>query len=98
MDLGYVAELERTGSDGFLAAAESADVELILVSYDLHYGDWKLTDTLANLQADARTKGVPLFVYGPLRRPVHAAQPRARLPRDPVPGATDRPGRAREGS
>ncbi len=65
MDLGYIAELERTGSEGFLSAAESADVELILVSYDLHYGDWKLTDTLANLQADARTKGVPLYVYGP---------------------------------
>ena len=56
MNLGYVAELERTGSEGFLAAAESADVELILVSYDLHYGDWKLTDTLANIQADARTR------------------------------------------
>jgi hypothetical protein len=65
MNLGYVAELERTGSDGFLSAAESADVELILVSYDLHYGDWKLTDTLANLQADARTRGLPLYVYGP---------------------------------
>jgi hypothetical protein len=65
MDLGYIAELERTGTEGFLSAAESADVELILVSYDLHYGDWKLTDTLANLQADARTRGVPLYVYGP---------------------------------
>jgi hypothetical protein len=65
MDLGYVAEVERSGRDGFLAAAESADVELVLVAYDLYLGDWKLTDTLANLQADARTAALPLYVYGP---------------------------------
>jgi hypothetical protein len=65
MSLGYLVEVERNGSDGFLAAAESADVELILVSYDLHFGAWQLTDTLANLQADARTTAVPLYVYGP---------------------------------
>ena len=65
MNLGYHHIQERTGSEGFLAAAESADVELVLVSYDLFYGAWKLTDTLANLQADARTAGIPIFVYGP---------------------------------
>ncbi len=37
-DLGYHPVMERTGSEGFLAAAEAADVELILVSYDLFYG------------------------------------------------------------
>ena len=65
MSLGYHRSRASTGSEGFLAAAESADVELILVSYDLFYGGWKLTDTLANLQADARTAAVPLYVYGP---------------------------------
>jgi hypothetical protein len=65
MGLGYLADVEPTGSDGFRAAADSADVELVLVAYDLHLGDWKLTDTLANLQADARTAALPLFVYGP---------------------------------
>ncbi len=65
MSLGYVADTERTGSDGFLAAAESADVELVLISYDLHQGGWTLTDVLANLQADARTSAVPLYIYGP---------------------------------
>ena len=54
-----------TTLDGFLAAVEAADVELILVSYDVVYGGWRLTDTLANLQADARTAGIPLFVFGP---------------------------------
>ncbi len=65
MDLGYHQVKELTGSEGFLAAAESADVELILISYDLFHGAWKLTDTLANLQADARTAGIPIYVYGP---------------------------------
>jgi hypothetical protein len=65
LNLGYHAELERTGSEGFRDAAESADVELVLVSSDLFSGAWTLTDTLANLQADARTAGLPLFVYGP---------------------------------
>jgi len=73
MNLGYHHVQEQTGSEGFLAAAEAADVELVLVSYDLFYGAWKLTDTLANLQADARTAGIPVFVYGPydlrLKRP-----------------------------
>ncbi len=64
-NLGYHPVMERTGSEGFLAAAEAADVELIVISYDLFYGDWKLTDTLANLKADARTAGIPLYVSGP---------------------------------
>src|SRR5262249_55673602 len=64
-DLGYQAELERTGSEGFLAAAEGAGSRLILVSYDLFHGPWNLADTLANLQADSRTARLPLFVYGP---------------------------------
>jgi hypothetical protein len=65
LNLGYHAELEPTGSEGFRDAVETADVELVLVSSDLFSGAWTLTDTLANLQADARTAGLPLFVYGP---------------------------------
>ncbi len=62
--LGYFAQLEGNGRLGFLAAANSADVELVLVAYDLHQG-WLLTDTLANLKADTRTTTLPLYVYGP---------------------------------
>src|SRR5262249_3780112 len=58
-------ELEPTGSDGVRDAFETADVELVLVSSALFPGPWTLTDTLANLQADARTAELPLFVYGP---------------------------------
>ena len=64
--LGYDSELELSGSKGFRAAAESADVELILISFDLFYSGWGLNDTLANLGADSRTAGIPVFIYGPL--------------------------------
>jgi HEAT repeats len=66
INLGYDSELELTGNQGFLAAAESADVELILISYDLFQKGWGLNDTLANLGADSRTAAIPVFIYGPL--------------------------------
>ncbi len=65
INLGYDSELEATGSRGFLAAAEAADVELILIAYDLFQG-WPLNATLASLRADARTAAIPIFIYGPL--------------------------------
>jgi hypothetical protein len=64
--LGYYSELELSGSKGFRAAAESADVELILISFDLFHSGWGLNDTLANLGADSRTAGIPIFICGPL--------------------------------
>jgi HEAT repeat protein len=64
--LGYDSELEQTGDHGFRAAAESTDVELILISYDLFQPGWRLNDTLANLGADSRTAAIPVFIYGPL--------------------------------
>lgn len=66
ISLGYDSELELSGARGFQAAAESADVELILISYDLFQSGWALTDTLANLASDSRTAAIPVFVYGPL--------------------------------
>ena len=66
INLGYDPELELTGNRGFLAAAESANIELILVSYDLFQEGWGLNDTLANLGADGRTAAIPVFIYGPL--------------------------------
>ena len=43
ISLGYDSELELSGAKGFLAAAESADVELILISFDLFQPDGGLT-------------------------------------------------------
>ena len=66
INLGYDSELELSGAKGFCAAAESADVELILISFDLFHSGWGLNDTLANLGADSRTAAIPVFIYGPL--------------------------------
>ncbi len=65
-ELGYDPILALTGDDGFRRAAESADVELILLDNHLIRGSWRLTDTLANLRADARTAGIPIYIVGPL--------------------------------
>jgi HEAT repeat protein len=64
--LGYNAQAASTGAHGFSLAAESADVELILVDPNLVNDPWRLTDLLANLKADARTAGIPVFLVGPL--------------------------------
>ncbi len=66
IELGYDSELEPVPTQGFRAAIESADVELILVSYDLFRPGWNLKDLLANLKADSRTATIPLLIYGPL--------------------------------
>lgn len=93
LDLGYDSELELTGTEGFLAAAASTDVDLILMSYDLFRQGWSVNDTLANLDADARTAAIPIFIYGPLdaqlRHPnlVHD-HPRIRFIVHPVDAAT----------
>jgi HEAT repeat protein len=83
-ELGYDSETELTGNLGFRAATASADVELVLVSFDLFRPGWELDDTLANLSTDARTALIPVFVYGPLHvqynRPnLKAAYPRIRF-------------------
>ncbi len=66
--LGYEPVLEPTGQAGFKTASESADIELILIDHHMISGSWRLHDILANLRADARTAGLPLFVVGPLDR------------------------------
>jgi hypothetical protein len=78
INLGYDSELELTGAKGFEAVAGSADVELILISYDLFRSGWGLNDTLANLKADARTAAVPIYIYGP----IHVQSKRPNLERD----------------
>ena len=66
INLGYDSELEIIGTLGFVGAAQPADVELILISFDLFGLGWALRDTLANLKADSRTAAIPIFIYGPL--------------------------------
>jgi HEAT repeat protein len=65
-ELGYDPILAPTGADGFRRAAETADVELILLDCHLIQGEWRLIDTLSNLRNDARTAGIPIWIVGPL--------------------------------
>jgi CheY-like chemotaxis protein len=78
--LGYDPILATTGDEGFRAAADSADVELVLVDNHLIQGDWRVVDTLSNLRADARTAGIPVFVVGPLNLNEQLADLAVRFP------------------
>jgi HEAT repeat protein len=64
--LGYDALTAPSGPQGFRLAAESADVEVIFIEPSVLQGPWKTRDLLANLRADARTAGIPIFLHGPL--------------------------------
>jgi hypothetical protein len=69
INLGYDSDLEVNGARGFEVAAEPADVEIILISYDLFGQHWSVNETLANLRSDSRTAAIPVFIYGPLNWP-----------------------------
>lgn len=91
--LGYEAALGTTGSDGFRAAAETADVEAVFVTYAFAPSSWSVTDVLTNLKSDARTRDLPVFIYGPadleLKRPsLPRAFPGVRYVVQPLDGAT----------
>jgi CheY-like chemotaxis protein len=78
--LGYEPMLAATGDEGFRLAAESGDLELIVLDHHLIQGVWRLADTLANLKADPRTAGVPVYVVAPLQRQADLASLPSRFP------------------
>lgn len=63
-DMGLSGRLVTTGQEGFEQVAERGDVTLAVVH--LNAIRWELTQTVANLRADARTAAVPIAIYGPL--------------------------------
>lgn len=72
-DLGYQVAFARSGQQGFATAARQVRPAFVLVN--LNVSQWPLSQTLANFRADARTREVPIVVYGPssrewLERPV----------------------------
>ncbi len=60
---GYNGDLTPTGREGFTRATQLAGVQLVVVHANI--ANWGLTQTLANLRADARTAYLPIIVYGP---------------------------------
>jgi DNA-binding response OmpR family regulator len=60
--IGYHAEVAPTGRQGFVAATRAADVNLILL--ETNTIRWPLSQTIANLRADARTANIPIAIFG----------------------------------
>ncbi len=65
--LGFDTETTASGRAGFLFAADSAGVELILVDPTALQGGWTWHDLLSNLRADARTADIPILLTGTLK-------------------------------
>jgi len=61
--LGYDTLIAPTGKDGFRIASERMDIELIVL--EINTIRWSLSQTIANLRADARTAAIPIAIYGP---------------------------------
>ena len=64
-DAGFAVAVSQTGQDGFDAAVQQLNCELILV--DAESAGWPLATTLANFRSDVRTRNVPIVVIGPDR-------------------------------
>lgn len=62
-EMGYLPQQAATGQDGFRIAAERGDIGLIAIHAACIR--WGLSQTVANLRADARTAGIPIVIYGP---------------------------------
>lgn len=62
-ELNYEATAVSTGREGFRLAASRSDTDLVMI--DANVIRWGLSETLANFQADSRTAGIPVLVYGP---------------------------------
>ncbi|MDG2126842.1 MAG: hypothetical protein P8K08_02525 [Fuerstiella sp.] len=65
IDAGYKAKAASTGQSGFEAATHQMHCELILIHSNCLR--WSLSQTIANLRTDYRTRNTPIVVYGPER-------------------------------
>ncbi len=63
---GYETTIASTGRRLFKEVAARGNVELIVL--DANVTRWSLSETVANLRADARTASIPIVVVGDSRR------------------------------
>ncbi len=61
-EMGFEADMAQSGQEGFKRAIERGDVALFLI--EANVARWDLSQTLANLRADARTAYIPIVIYG----------------------------------
>lgn len=64
-EVGYDAQFVTNGREGFIAAAETADVELVFLDPSIHTPE--LSPTIATFRGDPRTAGIPIIVLGEAR-------------------------------
>ena len=64
-DLGYEVSRTLTGQGGFEQAVRQLNCELVLIHTNCLR--WPLSQTVANLRTDSRTRQTPIAVYGPIR-------------------------------
>ncbi len=61
-ELGFETASVTSGQDAFKVAAGRGDVALIML--EMNISRWALSQTLSNLRADARTRRIPIVVFG----------------------------------
>jgi HEAT repeat protein len=61
--IGFEAVTAGTGREGFEIAVQRTNV--VLVALQANVIRWPLSQTVANLRADARTAQIPIVIYGP---------------------------------
>lgn len=83
---GLQAVIVSGGRDAFREAAGRGDVQLVIL--DANVIQWSLTQTVANLRADARTAWIPIVVVG---EPMRIASVERMISRDPLMGYIQRP-------
>lgn len=62
-DLGFTPLQARTGKEAFKIASTTAGIDLAVIQ--INCVQWDLSQTVANLRADARTAYLPIAFYGP---------------------------------
>lgn len=60
LQLGYQTQWAGSGRAGFTAAAQSSNIDLVVIEPRIQ--NWGLDETVANFRADARTAGVPIVL------------------------------------
>lgn len=77
--LGYDPMMVHTGREAFEAGTASQGIELMVLHANLV--QWDLSQTIANLRADARTAMIPIVIHGPERVAFKLAALARRTPR-----------------
>ena len=59
---GFDAISVSSGREAFRAASERGDITIVML--EMNISRWALTQTIVNFRADARTRRIPIIVYG----------------------------------